>query len=90
MTQPTFPMPRINLNGTSKKQLREEYMEAYLALQRARDALAGITIHDRDYHMIDPQAGIRARNRRNVWLLALASIEEDLTHVVVQIDEESR
>ncbi len=87
MKPATHPMPRINLNGTDKAQLRKEYMDAIAAIQQAWSVVSQITVHDRDYHMIDPQAGHRARMRKRDWLTELVEIETDLTDVVMHIDE---
>lgn len=83
-----FPMPRINLNGTSVHELKREYLVAYDRLVALEAALRSITIHDRDYHLISRTAGSEARQRRQDWLLALNAIQQDISDVVLSIDQQ--
>lgn len=42
-------LPQININGTQRSDLLEDYMEAHLALRRAIEKLSACSPHGRDY-----------------------------------------
>ena len=44
-------VPTIHLNGTSREQLIEGYLDALRALRAAEDAMGKITVHGRDYYV---------------------------------------
>ena len=60
--------PTLHLNGTGKITLREEYAEAYDAIDKAIDALAAATLHGRDYYPQPEGAYYRARSERDAAL----------------------
>lgn len=49
---PDIVAPTVNLNGTGARQLIEGYTETLWKLREARDALAQITPHGRDYQTV--------------------------------------
>jgi hypothetical protein len=64
MKTPT--LPTIHLNGTSDVMLLEHYIRARSALIDARDAIASIEFHARDYY---PQGS-------GAWLIAMRERKE--------------
>lgn len=71
MTTPTIPT--IHRNGTGFTTLRDEYANAYGAIQKAIDALATATLNARDYYPQGNHAYYQARDERT---LALARLRE--------------
>lgn len=62
MKTPT--LPTIHLNGTSDLMLLEHYLRARTALLDAREAIASIEFHSRDYYPQGPGAWVAASQER--------------------------
>lgn len=71
--------PRANLNGTSKKELLDQYIDALKALLAAQEALAKMAPHGRDYQTLpDGQFDIAVRQHRARRVL-LAGVMNEIT-----------
>jgi hypothetical protein len=57
-------VPTIHLNGTGATTLRDEYMAAYDAIDKAVDALAAATCNARDFYPQGADAYYKARDER--------------------------
>lgn len=69
--------PRANLNGTSKKELLDQYSKALSALLAAQEALAQMSPHGRDYQTLpDGQYLIAAKQHRARQGLLAGVMEE--------------
>ena len=60
--------PTLHLNGTSKTDLRDEYADAYAAIDKAIGALAAATLNVRDYYPQAEGAYYQARDERDAAL----------------------
>lgn len=60
--------PTLHLNGTSKNDLRDEYANAYAAIDKAIGALAAATLNGRDYYPQAEDAYYQARDERDAAL----------------------
>ena len=60
--------PTLHLNGTGKTTLRDEYANAYAAIDKAIDALAAATLNGRDYYPQAEGAYYQARRERDAAL----------------------
>ena len=79
--------PCIHLNGTSAKELQDDYRKAWHALIEAKAALANITIHDRDYYVINDRAGWKARKHRTDMLDTLSTLAHEIYSVWETLEE---
>ncbi len=72
--------PTLNMNGTSKKVLRDEVRAATHAIFEAEAVLQYMTVHSRDYQTTnDPDTYFRqARMEHRERLAALTRVREDL------------
>jgi len=59
-----FTVPSIHLNGTGATTLREEYANAYEALNKAVEAFVNTTCNARDFYVQDQGAFDKARHER--------------------------
>lgn len=83
-------VPQINLNGTAKQDLMEEYMAARAAVAKAREAVQNITVHGRDYHMQPEGTWAKAREEHYSRIERLLNIENELTEIALKIQEQGR
>jgi hypothetical protein len=65
MTDHTYTLPTVHLNGTGRQSLSDEYMAAYTAARRAFDALCDATCNARDYYVQGDDAYFKARDERD-------------------------
>ena len=63
--------PTLHLNGTSKTDLRDGYLAAHEAIDKAIDALANAELNGRDYYPQGPDAYSQARRERDEALKQL-------------------
>jgi hypothetical protein len=80
--------PTIHLNGTSKKQLLEEYSDACAALHKAIFKMERLTVHDRDYYPQGPEIGERARKEMRERIKAVLAIRLSLMAIMSHIDQQ--
>ena len=67
--------PTIHLNGSSAKSLREEYLNAYYALNQAIDAIHKIDVNGRDYYPQGPDAATQARDEHMERIKAVSKVK---------------
>ncbi len=67
--------PIVHLNGTSKEDLLQQYLDAGHALQAALEAMRGSYPNGRDYYPVGADGYQQARNR---WDAHLAHVREAL------------
>lgn len=72
--------PTVNLNGTSRNVLIEEYDNALEKLRDALTALSQVTVHGRDYHLNGGDI-IAAWNEQRARCNKIVSVIEDLQKV---------
>lgn len=70
--------PRINLNGTSANALIDETRQALNAVAKARDAVAEMTVHGRDYQTYPDLGNTEYRIARDEQTLRLRKLDEVL------------
>jgi hypothetical protein len=79
-------LPQININGTERSDLLEDYMKARRALQHAVEALGACSPHGRDYQTAEPGAFYVAQREHADRIIkvrqVLAEIETLAEHVV--------
>jgi len=63
--------PTLHLNGTSKTDLRDGYLAAHEAIDKAIDALANAELNGRDFYPQGPDAYSQARRERDEALKQL-------------------
>ena len=82
--------PTIHLNGTSASTLQDEIMKAHWKLKAARDAVADMTVHSRDYYVkADPNAFMQACDEHRARMLALDKIVNDLSDMYQRIVDQT-
>jgi hypothetical protein len=86
--QENLTIPLVHLNGTSKKELLKQLEDAYRAVAEAGRMLAQATPHDRDYYVLGPDVGHKAREEHHARMRKLADIEHDLTDIAIGIDRQ--
>jgi len=77
--------PTIHLNGTSAKDLYEQYSSAIDAIRNAESKLAEAYPNGRDYYVQGPGAIIEATDEHRSRLLRLASVREELEQLIEPI-----
>jgi len=79
-------LPQININGTERSDLLEDYMGARRALQHAVEALSAASPHGRDYQTAEPGAFYAAQREHADRILrvrqVMAEIETIAEHLV--------
>lgn len=88
MTNPTLTVPRVHLNGTSKKMLVETYTEAYQAIQLALSALKQVELHQRDYYIQPEGTWEVAVEQHRQRLSKLWAVAEELQDIIILIEEQ--
>lgn len=71
MSRLKIQMPTVHMNGTSRQTLLDGYLAASDAVERLREAMAGIEFNARDYYVEGPEAWDRALTSRSdaVWMM---------------------
>ena len=82
--------PRVHLNGTSRKELLEQYEQAYRALDAAYAMLRGAFPHARDYYVISDSAYSVARHEHEARMQALAQVKADMLDIYQAIEQQGR
>jgi deoxycytidylate deaminase len=91
MTQQTtsLKVPTVHLNGTSADALKQEIYDAVRAVHDAKNALAKMTVHGRDYYVqADPDACIKARAQQVARIERLNEVEGELAEMYKGICEQ--
>lgn len=83
--------PTIHLNGTSAKQLFEEYKAAAEACFQALEACKALTVNERDYYLQRTEEGgnvfPQAVEQRNQWYNALQTVKAEIIEVLDHISD---
>lgn len=81
-------VPRVHLNGTSKKELVDQTVKACAAAEKLLSALANMAPHGRDYYVIGggvfPEAQKQHESRRD----RVHSVLAELQVLMVEIDKQ--
>jgi hypothetical protein len=77
--------PTIHLNGTSGKDLWNEYHAAYEATKNSIDALCNATCNGRDFYPQGPAAFSQARSERDGALQKLREVKTYIEEVLMGI-----
>ena len=85
-TKPTATMPTIHLNGSGRDRLVSGYTDAWRAMQKAREALANVEFHARDYYVSDDtEAYQKARAQRDAQFADLNRIQQEIEAIIMHI-----
>ena len=79
-------LPTIHLNGTSKRELLEQYSAARQALEAALTALSNAAPNGRDYYPQGPMAILHAQDQHRAWYQSIANIRNAVEAIEVAID----
>ena len=77
--------PTLHLNSTGKNDLRDEYANAYAAIDKAIDALAAATLNGRDYYPQAEGAYYQARSERDTALDQLRQVHQYVGEMLMGI-----
>jgi len=77
--------PAVNINGTSRKELLRQCIEARAAVIAAFKALQGFSPHGRDYQTLSPDVYRAARHQHNTWLGQLDDMANALEEIGIQL-----
>lgn len=81
--------PILNLNGTSRSSLVEQYQNALEAVQNTLDVLSETSPHGRDYILNkDPRALINATNEYAERQNKLRIVRSELESIVINLCEQ--
>jgi hypothetical protein len=78
-------IPTVHLNGTSGKDLWNEYHAAYEAIKTSIDALCDATCNERDFYPQGPAAFSQACNERDAALTKLREVKSYTEEILVGI-----
>jgi hypothetical protein len=79
-------IPTVHLNGTSRKELVQQYLTAREALRRALDALFLAHPHGRDYYVQGPDALKRAEAEHRARVQKLTEVHDELGDIAEAIN----
>lgn len=82
--------PRIHLNGTSRKELLDQYEQAYRALDAAFAMLRDAFPHARDYYVISETAYSVARYEHEQRMQALSRIKADMLVIYQAVEQQGK
>jgi len=82
--------PHVNLNGSSKSDLLEQYQKAYLAASKSVDMLRLCAPHGRDYQGLPVEAYETARTQHKMRMESAHKIANDILDIVEQITVQGR
>ncbi len=71
-------LPTVHTNGDKAEVLREQYLNAYNALNEALTALRAVETHGRNFYPQGPEAMQDARNEHEARHHALKAIRNDM------------
>ena len=86
--------PRIHLNGTDGGALADEYMNGIVAVGAAIKAVEAITVHGRDYYVIDrlpghPDPSSVAMAEHRARLFKLKEVHDELMAIAENVAEQN-
>jgi hypothetical protein len=82
--------PTIHLNGSNAATLREALMTALETTTAARSAIAATAPHQRDYYVQQPDRFREAVEQHVARYRALDTVVDELTNLVIAIDEQEQ
>ena len=71
-----YSLPVFNINGTSAREIEDEYCEALKAIRIAEQLLTSATCHARDFQMQSPDCYEKARDQRLQMLQHLLQVHD--------------
>lgn len=77
--------PRVNLNGTSRDALAEQYRVAHRAIGAAIDAMCQATPHGRDYQTLPAGSYESARAEHDARLTKLVSVKNEIEAIALHV-----
>lgn len=81
-------VPIVNLNGTSREELKEQFLEANRKAGELLKALAYAMPHGRDYQTAkDPMAFSQAAKEHTARLEAVRQIQNEMMHLAMAVEE---
>jgi hypothetical protein len=80
-------LPQVNLNGTSRDALLDQYRDAYRAINDAIDALCKAAPHGRDYQTLPAGSYNVAREEHDARLVKLGSIKAEIEAIAIHIQD---
>jgi len=81
-------VPEVHMNGTGKRALVDQVMNAVHAASKLLDALAGMSPHGRDYYVLGDDVFLKAREQHDQRVIKVNSVFEELQALVLKIDEQ--
>lgn len=72
----SYTTPVLNLNGSNGEDLYDQWCTAWYQLQKARDAIASVTVHGRDFQTQPHGTLTKALSQKNVALFHLDDANE--------------
>jgi len=81
----TAPLPTIHLNGSGRDRLIAGYTAAWRAMQKARETLANVEFHARDYYVQGDDAYQQARAQRDAQFADLNRIQQEIEAIIMHI-----
>lgn len=79
--------PQVNLNGTSKDALLEQYRRSYRAINAAIESLCEGAPHGRDYQTLPPGAVQLAIAEHRIRVAKLESVRAEIEAIALHIQE---
>jgi hypothetical protein len=77
--------PTIHLNGTSRKDLEDQLLNARNAIKAAIEAVYVACPHDRDYYVQGREAGATARAQHRDRLRRLMSVQAEYETILERV-----
>lgn len=81
-------IPQINLNGSDPQRLRQNYFDAYTAMQEAIKQFERIDFHGRDYQTLPRNAFGFAQFEHRQRYTKLVTVRDELMAIIVALDEQ--
>ena len=72
----SYTTPVLNFNGSNWEDLYDQWCTAWYQLQKARDAIASVTVHGRDFQTQPRGTWLRAHSEKIAALLDLDDANE--------------
>jgi hypothetical protein len=86
----TIAIPTIHLNGTSKRELLDQYIAAIRALRSATEIMARGGPHGRDYYVQGPDAINVAIAQHKVRLQKVHAVADELEGIALEVQKQGR
>jgi hypothetical protein len=80
-------LPRVHLNGTSRRELIDQYEMALDAVRAALIAVRNAAPHMRDYYPMGNDAFFRAQREHNIRVSTLLTIERELEQIFTHLED---